>query len=163
MKELVDQHRSRPVDTGLDARERSSIGDLAVGDRGDSQTDPSAVGPTSGIQNGGRVVAGDPLAELGPILAAVAQRDRDSAEATTARAELRRRLLDDFSKACVQEVRPAMSAVLKRLQQLGGDGILEEHTQNGVNLVTSSPLAPPEGRTALAPTWATTLDMVLSD
>jgi hypothetical protein len=60
-------------------------------------------------------------------LAAVARRDRESGEAATARAELRQKFLDDFSKACVQEVRPAMSAVLKRLQQLGGDGIIEEH------------------------------------
>jgi hypothetical protein len=57
----------------------------------------------------------------------VAQRDRESAEAAAALVELGRKFLDDFAKACVQEIRPAMSAVLERLQQLGGGGLIEEH------------------------------------
>jgi hypothetical protein len=57
----------------------------------------------------------------------VAERDCHSAEAAAARSELERRFSDDFAKTCTQEIRPAMSAVLKRLQQLGGDGIIEEH------------------------------------
>src|SRR5262249_26920616 len=31
------------------------------------------------------------------------------------------------SPTCVNEVRPAMRAVLQRLQRLGGDGLVEEH------------------------------------
>jgi hypothetical protein len=57
----------------------------------------------------------------------VAQGDRESAAAATARAELGRKFLDDFAETCAQEIRPAMNAVLKRLQQLGGDGLIEEH------------------------------------
>ncbi len=69
----------------------------------------------------------DPLAELGPILAAVAQWDHESAELATERAELAQNFLDDFAKACENEVRPAMLAVLQRLQELDGDGLIEEH------------------------------------
>ncbi len=69
----------------------------------------------------------DPLAELGPILAAVSQRDRESAELAIERAELAQKFLDEFAKACENEVRPAMCAVLRRLRQLGGDGLIEEH------------------------------------
>jgi hypothetical protein len=127
MKELVDQHRRGPVDAGFDGRKPSSIGGLAVGDRCDVQTSSSAVGPEAGSQSAGPLRPTDPLAELGPVLAAVARRDRESAEAATVRAELGRKFLDDFAKARVQEIRPAMSAVLKRLQQLGGDGVIEEH------------------------------------
>jgi hypothetical protein len=36
--------------------------------------------------------------------------------------------LDDFAKACAAEVRPAMDAVVSRLQQLGGGGAVEEHS-----------------------------------
>ncbi len=127
MKELVDRHRKGPVDAGSDGRKPSSIGVTAVGGRRDTQTGPSAVGPAGAGQSAGRATATDPLAELGPVLAAVAQRDRESAEAASVRAELGRKFLNDFAKACVQEIRPAMSAVLERLQQLGGDGVIEEH------------------------------------
>jgi hypothetical protein len=127
MKELVDQRRRGPVDAGFDDRKPSPIGGLADGDRRATRTGPDAVGPASGDQNAGRVTATDPLAELGPVLAAVAQRDRESAEDAAARAELGRKFSDDFGKACAQQIRPAMSAVLKRLQQLGGDGLIEEH------------------------------------
>jgi hypothetical protein len=127
MTELVNQHRSGPVDTGFDCGKLSSTEGLAVGDRYDVETDPSAVGLMGGSQSAGRLMPTDPLAELGPVLAAVAQRDRESAEAASVRGELGRKFLDDFAKACVQEVRPAMSAVLRRLQQLGGDGLIEEH------------------------------------
>jgi hypothetical protein len=88
----------------------------------------SVVGPAAGSQSAGQLAATDPLAELGPVLAGVAQRDAESAEAATVRAELGRSFLDDFAKACAQEVRPAMNAVLERLQQLGGDGLIEEHS-----------------------------------
>jgi hypothetical protein len=100
---------------------------MAIGDRCDVQTGFSAVGPAAGSQSAGPLTATDPLSELGPVLAAVARRDRESAEAATVRAELGRKFLNDFAKACVQEIRPAMSAVLERLQQLGGDGVIEEH------------------------------------
>jgi len=127
MKELADQHRSGPADTGLDGRDHGSIGGLVLGDRRDIQTVPRGDGPAGRAQIAGGVTTTDPLAELGPLLAAVAQRDRESAEVATARAELGRKFLDAFAKACRQEIRPAMIAVLKRLQQLGGDGIIEEH------------------------------------
>jgi hypothetical protein len=127
MEELVDQHRTRPADARFDGRKPSSVGALATGDRRDVQVAPTAVGPGAGRQSSGPLTATDPLAELGPVLAVVAQRDRESAEAATVRAERGRKFLDDFAEACLQEVRPAMNAALKRLQQLGGDGLIVEH------------------------------------
>ena len=127
MKELVNQHRREPVDAGFDDCKPSPSGGLAIGDRCSTPTGTSSAGPAGNDQSAGRVTATDPLAELGPLLAAVAQRDSESTEAARGRAALERKFLDDFARACLQEIRPAMIAVLKRLQQLGGDGIIEEH------------------------------------
>jgi hypothetical protein len=127
MKEVVDQHSSGPVDARFADRKLSSTGGLADGDRSDGQGDLGAVGPAAASRSVEPLTATDPLAELGPVLATVARRDRDSAEAATVRAELGRKFLDDFAEACAQEIRPAMGAVLIRLQQLGGDGLIEEH------------------------------------
>jgi hypothetical protein len=76
---------------------------------------------------GGPSPATDPLADLGPLLAAVAQRDRDSAEFTADRIDAGQKFLDDFASVCETEVRPAMDAALERLRQLGGGGLLEVH------------------------------------
>lgn len=35
--------------------------------------------------------------------------------------------MDDFAAACETDVLPAMGAVLERLRQLGGDGLIVEH------------------------------------
>ena len=74
MKEPVDQH-SGPVDAGSDGRKASRTGGVAVGDRRDSHPGARAVGPAGGGPSAGFAPATDPLAELEPILAAVAQRD----------------------------------------------------------------------------------------
>jgi len=75
-----------------------------------------------------RLAAGnDPLAALGPIVAAVAESDRRSSELTADRREAAQKFLEDFATACAAEVKPAMAAVLERLCQLGGGGLIEEH------------------------------------
>jgi hypothetical protein len=71
--------------------------------------------------------ATDPLEGFGPLLAAVAQKDRDSDELTAGRLEAGQKFLEDFTAACATEVHPAMDAVLERLRQLGGGGLVEEH------------------------------------
>jgi hypothetical protein len=65
-------------------------------------------------------------------LAAVAQRDHDSDELTADRLEAGHKFLAEFAAACAAEVRPAMDAVASRLRQLGGDGLVEEHTGSEV-------------------------------
>jgi hypothetical protein len=75
----------------------------------------------------GPAPATDPLEAFGPLLAAVAQKDRDSDELTADRLEAGQKFLEDFAAACATEVRPAMEAVLERLRQLGGGGLVEEH------------------------------------
>jgi hypothetical protein len=89
-----------------------------------NSTTPSPVRPADVA---GLSTVADPLAGFGPILAAVAQRDRDAADAGADRLDARRKFLDDFTAACQTEVRPAMDAVVERLRQLGGDGLVEEH------------------------------------
>jgi hypothetical protein len=69
----------------------------------------------------------DPLAALGPIVAAVAESDRRSSALTADRREAAQRFLEDFATACETEVKPAMAAVLERLCQLGGGGLIEQH------------------------------------
>ena len=73
------------------------------------------------------VVGDDLLAALGPIVAAVAESDRRASELTTDRREAAQKFLEDFAAACEMEVKPAMTAVLERLCQLGGGGLIEEH------------------------------------
>jgi len=92
-----------------------------------NSTAPSPVGPADVPEVAGPSAAADPLAGFGPILAAVAQRDRDVADASAGRLDAGRKFLDDFNAACQTEVRPAMDAVVERLRQLGGDGLVEEH------------------------------------
>lgn len=88
---------------------------------------PSLVGSTGDGESEGLSTTTDPLAGFGPILAAVAQRDVDAAEDSAHRLQVGDKFSDDFAAACETEVRPAMNAVLERLRQLGGDGLIEEH------------------------------------
>jgi len=79
------------------------------------------------LEVGGLATDDDPLAALGPLVAEVAERDRGSAELTADRLEAGQKFLADFATACTTDVRPAMTAVLERLQHLGGGGLIEEH------------------------------------
>ena len=100
---------------------------------------PSATPTASGTVDLSRpseeeVATSDTLDGFGPVLAAVAQRDHDSDELTADRLEAGHKFLEDFAAACAAEVRPAMDAVVSRLQQLGGGGVVEEHTGNEVRV-----------------------------
>jgi hypothetical protein len=90
-------------------------------------TAPSPVGPADVAVGAVPSPADDLLAGFGPILAAVAQRDDNAAEVSADRFDAGRKFSDDFATACAREVRPAMDAVVERLRQLGGDGLVEEH------------------------------------
>jgi len=80
---------------------------------------PTGIGPSATID--------DLLAGFGPLVAAVAQGDRDSADRSAERLEAGQKFLDDFATACESEVKPAMNAVLERLRQVGGGALVEEH------------------------------------
>lgn len=69
----------------------------------------------------------DPLAEIATVLAALKQQDEDSAETAAHVLEDRQAFVDGFRALCAAEIRPAMEAVLDRLRQAGGDGLVEEH------------------------------------
>ena len=127
MKERVDEHDAGRDVVGIDGLNSSLVGRCAAGVPSDAQLTSCLVGPSEEGAGYGRPVGTDPLAALGPILAAVAQWDRESAELANERAEVAQKFLDEFAMRCVNEVRPAMRAVLQRLQQLGGDGLIEEH------------------------------------
>jgi hypothetical protein len=72
-------------------------------------------------------VAADPLADIGAVMAALKQKDALSAENAAHVLEGRQAFFDEFRAVCQAEVRPAMQAVLDRLRQEGGDGLIEEH------------------------------------
>jgi hypothetical protein len=127
MKEYVDEHHTGQVVDGVDGPKPSLVGRPAAGVPSGVQVASHPDGPAEGGTANGRPMGTDPLAALGPILATVAEGDRESADLATERAELARNFVDEFAKACADEVRPAMRAVLQRLQQLGGDGLIEEH------------------------------------
>ncbi len=69
----------------------------------------------------------DPLAELDNIVAKVAERDRQRAAQNAEAHDEMRRFLAAFHAACDAEVRPAMEAVLERLREHGGGGVIEQH------------------------------------
>jgi hypothetical protein len=71
--------------------------------------------------------AADPLVEIESILAALKRDDQLSAESASRLLEVRQDFLDEFQAICRTEARPAMQAVLDRLRQYGGDGLIEEH------------------------------------
>jgi len=98
--------------------DKSPVIDLAVTGAGAGPPTATGTPPAS---------VADLLAGFGPVVAAVAQRDRDSAELTADKLEAGQKFLDDFAKACDKEVRPAMNAVVQELQKLGGGGLVEEH------------------------------------
>jgi hypothetical protein len=79
------------------------------------------------MRTGTPATANDLLAGFGPIVAAVAQREQDSAHLSAQRLEAAQKFLDDFATACERQVKPAMKAVLEQLRHLGGGGLIEEH------------------------------------
>ncbi|MGC8626270.1 MAG: hypothetical protein ACP5VR_01745 [Acidimicrobiales bacterium] len=84
-------------------------------------------GSREGEGLGPTATADDVLAAFGPLVASVAQRERDSAQAGAEKLAARAKFLADFAMACETEVKPAMDAVARRLRQLGGDALVEEH------------------------------------
>lgn len=78
----------------------------------------------------------DELAEIDVILGAVAQRDRQSAEDAAHVVEVERDFLAGFEAACTESVKPAMKAVLERLERNGGSGLIEEHRGVGTRVST---------------------------
>ncbi len=127
MEQRVDEHHSAPAVGGIDGLKPSLVARPENRVPSDVQVNSRPEGLAEGGGDNGRPMGTDSLAELGPILAAVAQWDRESAEIAAERAELAQNFLDEFAKACENEVRPAMLAVLQRLQELDGDGLVEEH------------------------------------
>jgi hypothetical protein len=101
-----------------------------MGSPSETRAGPGTVDLTRVGEVPGPTTATDPLEGFGPVLAAVAQRDLDSEVRTADRVEAGQKFLDDFAAACTAEVRPAMTAVLDRLRQLGGGGLVEEHSGN---------------------------------
>lgn len=71
--------------------------------------------------------ADDPLAEVDQILEQQEVRVRQVADRTDLEKVRRQQFLDDFATVCEREVRPAMEAVLDRLERDGGGGFIEEH------------------------------------
>jgi hypothetical protein len=70
---------------------------------------------------------GQGLGEIDTILAELAQRDIQAAASAVDTIDVEHRFLADFTAICNTEVRPAMTAVLQRLQHGGGGGLIEEH------------------------------------
>ena len=91
---------------------------------GGSQAPPASAGQDTPTDETPR---SDPLAALDRILADVAQKDRLRAEQNAEEHDEMQRFLAEFHAVCDAEVRPAMAAVLERLRDHGGGGVIEEH------------------------------------
>jgi hypothetical protein len=76
------------------------------------------------------------LGQIDTILADLAERDRSSAVAVASMVDSQQAFLSDFAKACREEVRPAMEAVLERLSAGGGGGSIDEHPGGGTRFST---------------------------
>jgi hypothetical protein len=64
---------------------------------------------------------------LDTILAEVAQRDLQSAADSARVLDRQHQFLGEFTAVCQQVIRPAMQAVLERLERDGGGGAIREH------------------------------------
>ena len=80
-----------------------------------------------GTPNGTAVQDDQRLAEIDSILAALSERDLKSAAGAADKLAAQEGFLTEFSTVCQTQVRPAMEAVLGRLQHDGGGGLIEEH------------------------------------
>jgi hypothetical protein len=69
----------------------------------------------------------DLLAGFDTVLAAVARGDVDAKERSARQHDENETFLSEFATACQQQARPAMEAVVQRLQGNGGGGVIEEH------------------------------------
>jgi hypothetical protein len=84
-------------------------------------------GPLPAAEASGNPTASGPLAEIDSIVANVALKNREAAESSARTADEREEFSSGFRTACQTELRPAMQAVLERLQAAGGGGVIEEH------------------------------------
>jgi hypothetical protein len=67
------------------------------------------------------------MAEIDAVVAEVARRDRQSAQENADERTEMENFITAFKSACQSQVRPAMEAVLERLQGHGGGGLIEDH------------------------------------
>jgi hypothetical protein len=81
------------------------------------------------VQQEGAAAGGvsDPLVEIDSILAGLNRESQLSEESASRSLQARQDFFDEFQTVCRTEVRPAMQAVLDRLRQDGGDGLIEQH------------------------------------
>ena len=79
------------------------------------------------VEASGKPTAFGPLAEIDAIVARVALKNREAAESSARTVDEREEFISAFRTACQTELRPAMQAVLERLQSAGGGGVIEEH------------------------------------
>ncbi len=95
-----------------------------------TSTTTSRMSPRSTLAEGSvaRATCEDRLAELDSLVARIANKDRESAERTADFLEAQEKFVAAFHNVCEREVRPAMQAVLERLQHAGGGGVIEEHS-----------------------------------
>ena len=82
-----------------------------------SNIDPEATAPADS----------DQLAGFDVILDSVAERERRSVGRLADELKAGEDFLEAFATACRAQVRPAMEAVVQRLRQRGGGGLIEEH------------------------------------
>lgn len=84
-------------------------------------------GSTPSVPDLSEPVVDDPLDALESIVGEYVQKNHELANRKLHRAEHKDDFIVDFWAVCEREVRPAMLAVLGRLEAVGGGGLLEEH------------------------------------
>lgn len=85
---------------------------------------PSA---TTGAAGPGR---DDPLAEIDLLMQNESRELKSAADHTAEVQAARSEFSSEFTKACDEQVRPAMETVLERLRRNGGGGMIEERPEN---------------------------------
>ena len=72
----------------------------------------------------------DPLAEIDQIMRTRRDEDRESADRAAHLLAERSEFSEEFVRVCEVQVRPAMEAVIERLRQNGGGGVIEERAED---------------------------------
>jgi hypothetical protein len=72
----------------------------------------------------------DPLAEIDKLMRTQRDEDQESADRAAQVLADRSEFSDEFARVCDVQVRPAMEAVIERLRQNGGGGVIEERAED---------------------------------
>ncbi|MDQ6837717.1 MAG: hypothetical protein M3137_05085 [Actinomycetota bacterium] len=91
---------------------------------------PGTTAPSSSALDARAPERGDPLAEIDRIMGMMLAEDQQAVEETARLSAERSEFAIEFTRACKQHVRPPMDAIIGRLRDNGGGGVIVERPED---------------------------------